>query len=290
MASRFTGSPLSFFIYTSPSPSQEEEEQQQQQQYGSPTSVLPVSLFSSREQQQIQIGTPLNAPKIINPSFSISPTSDDLRMPYTTDDDDAVLQNLIHIIRSVIMKSNSPSKRSRGNWTELNRPPLFRWGFPNPLWGRLHWPILDIPNSNYALYRLLMQQQIGSPKTPVSGVTPVSFFSSREEQFGSPVTPVNAAKTRRDMLISPSPNDQFHFLTIQAIETKEVRSVVGHIVRGILQNLSSFQEAKVRHIGRDGNKIAHELAQLAKQSAEEHVWTSIIPDWIEDMARAEGTG
>ena len=28
--------------------------------------------------------------------------------------------------------------------------------------------------------------------------------------------------------------------TIQAIEAKEVRSVVGHIVRGILQNLPSF--------------------------------------------------
>ena len=77
--------------------------------------------------------------------------------------------------------------------------------------------------------------------------------------------------------------------TIQAIEAKEVRSVVGHIVRGILQNLPSFQEAKVRHIGSDGNKIAHELAQLAKQSTEEHVQTSIIPDWIEDMARAKGT-
>ena len=77
--------------------------------------------------------------------------------------------------------------------------------------------------------------------------------------------------------------------TIQAIEAKEVRSIVGHIVRGILQNLPNFQEAKVRHIGRDVNKIAHELAQLAKQSTEEHVWTSIIPDWIEDIARAEGT-
>ncbi|KAL0011992.1 hypothetical protein SO802_007100 [Lithocarpus litseifolius] len=78
--------------------------------------------------------------------------------------------------------------------------------------------------------------------------------------------------------------------TIQAIEAKEVRSVAGHIVRGILQNLPSFQEARVRHIGREGNKIAHELAQFAKQLDEEQVWTSIIPDWIEDMAKAEGTG
>ena len=77
--------------------------------------------------------------------------------------------------------------------------------------------------------------------------------------------------------------------TIQAIEAKEVRSVVGHIVRSCLQNLPSFQEARVRHISRDDNKITHELAQLAKQSAEEQVWISTIPVWIEDMARAEGT-
>ena len=51
MAFRFTGTPLSFFIYSSPSPSQEEEEEQQQQQIMSPTSVLHASFFSSREQQ-----------------------------------------------------------------------------------------------------------------------------------------------------------------------------------------------------------------------------------------------
>ena len=77
--------------------------------------------------------------------------------------------------------------------------------------------------------------------------------------------------------------------TIQAIEAKEVRSVAGHIVRSCLQNLPSFQEARVRHISRDDNKITHELAQLAKQSAEEQVWISTIPVWIEDMARAERT-
>ena len=77
--------------------------------------------------------------------------------------------------------------------------------------------------------------------------------------------------------------------TIQAIEAKEVRSVIGHIVKSCLQNFPSFQEARIRHISREGNKIAHDLAQLAKQSAEEQLWISNIPGWIEDMARAEGT-
>ena len=80
--------------------------------------------------------------------------------------------------------------------------------------------------------------------------------------------------------------------TIQAIEDKDVRSVIGHIVKSCLQIYPSFQEARIRlrHISREGNKIAHDLAQLAKQTAEEQVWISTIPDWIEDLARAEGTG
>ena len=130
MAFRFTGTPLSLFIYSSPSPSQEEEEEQQQQQIGSPTSVLPVSFFSSREQQN-QIGTPftpLNAPKIMNPNLSISPISSadrfKFRVPYTTDDD-VVLQNLIYIIHSIInaneMKSKSKSKSSSLTLTPVQR-------------------------------------------------------------------------------------------------------------------------------------------------------------------------
>ncbi|KAL0008694.1 hypothetical protein SO802_010196 [Lithocarpus litseifolius] len=106
MASRFTGTPVPFFIYSSPSPSQEEEEEQQQiGSPKSPVSVIPVSFFSPREQQ---IGTPFtphnhNAPKIMNPYLSISPIS--------SADGAVVLQNLIHIIHSVInrgkRKSNS---------------------------------------------------------------------------------------------------------------------------------------------------------------------------------------
>ena len=48
--------------------------------------------------------------------------------------------------------------------------------------------------------------------------------------------------------------------TIQAIEKEEVRGAVGHIVARIVQEMRSFADVKVKHIGRTGNKIAHELA------------------------------
>ena len=55
-------------------------------------------------------------------------------------------------------------------------------------------------------------------------------------------------------------------LTVQAVEANDVRGAVGHFVKGIVQSFYNFQESKIRHINRTSNKIAHELAQLARRS------------------------
>ncbi|XP_030971803.1 uncharacterized protein LOC115991951 [Quercus lobata] len=113
MASRWNGTPVSFFIYSSPSPQPREEEEQEQIEIESPKSVIPDLFFSSREQQQ-QIGspfTPVNAPKIMNPRLSISADRFQFRVPSTTDDD-VVLQNLLHIIHYIINKKKSSSSSS----------------------------------------------------------------------------------------------------------------------------------------------------------------------------------
>ena len=49
-------------------------------------------------------------------------------------------------------------------------------------------------------------------------------------------------------------------LTIQTIETNDVRGAVGHYMKGIVQSFCNFQESKIRHINRTSNKITHELA------------------------------
>ena len=61
-------------------------------------------------------------------------------------------------------------------------------------------------------------------------------------------------------------------LTVQAVEANDVRGVVGHFVKGIVQSFCNFQESKIRHINRTSNKIAHELAQLARRSSESVMW------------------
>ena len=43
------------------------------------------------------------------------------------------------------------------------------------------------------------------------------------------------------------------------------RGMAGHIIANIIQEMSNFQMVVSRHISRNGNKVAHELAQHAKR-------------------------
>ncbi|XP_050286879.1 uncharacterized protein LOC126725906 [Quercus robur] len=49
--------------------------------------------------------------------------------------------------------------------------------------------------------------------------------------------------------------------TIQAVNKKDYRGMTGHIISGIIHEMSKFKMVEARHINRNGNKIAHELAQ-----------------------------
>ena len=59
--------------------------------------------------------------------------------------------------------------------------------------------------------------------------------------------------------------------------------MVGNIISGIILEMSKFRMAEVRHISRNSNKIAHELAQQAKRGGELKSWTGITPDIVDDL-------
>ncbi|XP_030941752.1 uncharacterized protein LOC115966721 [Quercus lobata] len=65
---------------------------------------------------------------------------------------------------------------------------------------------------------------------------------------------------------------------VQAICSKDVWGVAGHIIHGILQGMSGFHYAEARYICRNSNKIARELAQQAKRSGKESKWIGVIPE------------
>ena len=56
--------------------------------------------------------------------------------------------------------------------------------------------------------------------------------------------------------------------TIQVVDKKDYRGMTSHIISGIIHEMSKFKMVEARHINRNGNKIAHELAQQAKRNGE----------------------
>ena len=70
--------------------------------------------------------------------------------------------------------------------------------------------------------------------------------------------------------------------TIQAVKDKECKGMTGHIISGIPE-MSKFKMAEARHINRNGNKIAHELAQQAKRVGELSSWTGTTPEIVANL-------
>ena len=71
--------------------------------------------------------------------------------------------------------------------------------------------------------------------------------------------------------------------TIQAVKDKECKGMTGHIISGIIHEMSKFKMAEARHINRNGNKIAHELAQQAKRVGELRSWTGTTPEIVANL-------
>ena len=75
--------------------------------------------------------------------------------------------------------------------------------------------------------------------------------------------------------------------TIRAVQAKDCKGVAGHIIASIIQEMSKFQMAVTRHISRNGNKVAHELAQYAKRSGELKSWFGTALEFVADLLRTD---
>ena len=61
----------------------------------------------------------------------------------------------------------------------------------------------------------------------------------------------------------------------------------GHILKEILSLLNSFVSCSFSHIGRQGNAVAHALAQKARLSCHLDVWMESVPPDISTIIRSD---
>ena len=76
---------------------------------------------------------------------------------------------------------------------------------------------------------------------------------------------------------------------VNSINENFMEGSIGHLFQGILALLISFTSWKVNHVNRDYNRVAHELAHLARQSEETQVWRRVFPRVMQDIVQVDCT-
>ena len=64
---------------------------------------------------------------------------------------------------------------------------------------------------------------------------------------------------------------------------------IGHLIQGILALLSSFTGWEVNHVNQSYNRIAHELAHLARRSEDTQVWRGVLPRVVQNIIQVDCT-
>ena len=64
---------------------------------------------------------------------------------------------------------------------------------------------------------------------------------------------------------------------VQALNDNSTGSELGHILQGIQLVCDSFEFCILKHVSRDFNVVAHELAQLARRDESSCLWNGVSP-------------
>ena len=75
---------------------------------------------------------------------------------------------------------------------------------------------------------------------------------------------------------------------VTSVIAAETSGCLGHVYQGIRSLLSSFSSWKIKHMKREYNRVAHELAQYARQKEESHVWKGVCPPMVIHVIQEDG--
>ena len=78
--------------------------------------------------------------------------------------------------------------------------------------------------------------------------------------------------------------------SISDIFAKLVDGSLDHLYQGILAVLNSFSSWKIKHLKREYNKVAHELAHIARVNEASQVWVGDYPSVLLELVQADCTG
>ena len=80
----------------------------------------------------------------------------------------------------------------------------------------------------------------------------------------------------------------FNTLTVvQCLLAGDKEGDLGHLLQGISDILKTFSSWQIKHLNRGCNRVAHELAQLAKCTGAKQVWKDVSPPMVQHLIQLE---
>ena len=76
-------------------------------------------------------------------------------------------------------------------------------------------------------------------------------------------------------------------IAIQSLQALNIEGGVGHLCQGILNLIDSFRSWIFKHLKRDYNKVAHDLAQYARHNGISQVWKGVSPPMVQHLINLE---
>lgn len=74
---------------------------------------------------------------------------------------------------------------------------------------------------------------------------------------------------------------------VQSLFVGDKEGDLGPLLQGISDTLNSFSSWQMKHLKRDCNRVAHELAQLAKCTGTKQVWKGVSPPIVQHLIQLE---
>ena len=80
----------------------------------------------------------------------------------------------------------------------------------------------------------------------------------------------------------------FNTLTVvQCLLAGDKEGDLGRLPQGISDILRTFSSWQIKHLNRGCNRVAHELAQLAKCTGAKQVWKDVSPPMVQHLMQLE---
>ena len=173
-----------------------------------------------------------------------------------------------------------PSSRQLRKWQVLSQSlPQPKWKAPPLGFFKINIDAVAFEDGRNLCIGVVIRDNMGKVLAASRKVLPASFSTEISEALAMQDGVLLAAEMEASHAIFVS--DALSI--IQAINNGIHGGELGHIIRNIREVAALFSWCSFKHLKREGNRVAHELARVARNSGASQVWKRSFPSLVEHL-------